>query len=325
MACGAYLAPVLQILARRIKRLFRKIAVIMNVLAKRASALIPAAVAPTPASSVSIHPSAVVAPGAKLGTGVSIGPFCTVGADAVIEDGARLISHVVVDGHTRIGAGAMLFPFSTVGLPPQDLKYKGEPTTCDIGAGTQIREHCSIHRGTATGTGATVVGANCMLMAVVHVAHDCRLGENVIVANNVVMGGHVHIGDFAVIGGSAALHQFVRIGRAAMVGGVSGVEGDVIPFGSVIGNRARLAGLNVIGLKRRGFDKVQIQRLRGAFRMLFGATGVFATRLAETRARYGADPLVAEILAFIDGPSHRGLIRAALAGAPEGAAAQNSE
>ena len=297
----------------------------MNVLAKRASAQISAAAAPAPAFSVSIHPSAVVALGAKLGTGVSIGPFCTVGDDAVIEDGVRLISHVVVDGHTRIGAGATLFPFSTVGLPPQDLKYKGEPTTCDIGAGTQIREHCSIHRGTATGTGATVVGANCMLMAVVHVAHDCRLGENVIVANNVVMGGHVHIGDFAVIGGSAALHQFVRIGRAAMVGGVSGVEGDVIPFGSVIGNRARLAGLNVIGLKRRGFDKVQIQRLRGAFRMLFGATDVFATRLAETRALYGADPLVAEILAFIDGPSHRGLIRAALAGASDSAAAQNPE
>jgi UDP-N-acetylglucosamine acyltransferase len=294
----------------------------MNVSANRAAPLIPelsAAVA-----RVTIHPSAVVAPGARLGVGVSIGPFCSIGADAVIGDGARLVSHVVVDGHTTIGAGAVLFPFSTIGLPPQDLKYKNEPTTCDIGPGTQIREHCSVHRGTATGLGATRVGANCMLMAVVHVAHDCQLGDNVVVANNVVMGGHVQIGDFAVIGGSAALHQFVRIGRAAMVGGVSGVEGDVIPFGSVIGNRARLAGLNVIGLKRRGFDKVQVQRLRAAFRVLYGPSGVFATRLAEMRAQYGADPLVAEILAFIDAPSHRGLIRADIAMTTESAAATSA-
>ncbi len=259
---------------------------------------------------VSIHPSAMVAPGAELGTGVTIGPFCTVGADAILGDGATLVSHVVVDGHTSIGAGVVLYPFCTVGLPPQDLKYKGEPTRCVIGARTQIREHCTIHRGTATGRGVTTVGADCLLMAVAHVAHDCTLGDNVIVANNAVMGGHVSIGDHAVIGGSAAIHQFVRIGRAAMIGGVSGVEGDVIPFGSVIGNRARLAGLNVIGLKRRGFDKTQILRLRAAFRTLFGREGVFATRLADTRARYGADELVQEILTFIDLPSHRSLIRA---------------
>lgn len=265
-------------------------------------------------SAVTIHPTALVAPGAKLGTGVSIGPFCTVGPNTVIDDFARLVSHVVVDGHTSIGARAMIFPFATIGLPPQDLKYNGEPTTCEIGAGTQIREHCSIHRGTATGAGATRVGAGCLLMAVVHVAHDCHLGDHVIIANNVVMGGHVQIGDHAVIGGSAALHQYVRIGRAAMVGGVSGVEGDVIPFGSVIGNRARLAGLNVIGLRRRGFDKAEIQRLRAAFRLLFSAAGVFSTRLVETRSKYGADPLVAEILAFIDASSGRGLIRSRIAG-----------
>jgi UDP-N-acetylglucosamine acyltransferase len=216
----------------------------------------------------------------------------------------------VIDGHTRIGTGAVLFPFCTVGLAPQDMKYKGEPTQCDIGARTQIREHCTIHRGTATGRGVTSVGADCMLMAVAHVAHDCRLGDHVIVANNVVMGGHVSIGDHAVIGGSAAIHQFVRIGRAAMIGGVSGVEGDVIPFGSVIGNRARLAGLNVIGLKRRGFEKGAILGLRAAFRALFRDAGVFAERLRETRATFGGDPLVAEVLAFIDSESHRGLIRA---------------
>lgn len=259
---------------------------------------------------VTIHPTALVAHGAELGPGVDIGPFCTVGPNVVIEGGVKLVSHVVVEGHTRIGEGAQLFPFCTVGLPPQDLKYKNEPTECHIGARTLVREHCTIHRGTATGVGVTRVGNDCMLMAVVHVAHDCQLGNNVIVANNAVMGGHVSIGDHAVIGGAAAIHQFVRIGRAAMIGGVSGVEGDVIPFGSVIGNRARLASLNIIGLRRRGFDKAAIHRLHLAFKALYSKEGVFAQRLDATRAKFGKDPLVAEILAFIDAPSHRGLIRA---------------
>jgi UDP-N-acetylglucosamine acyltransferase len=258
----------------------------------------------------SIHPTAIVAHGAELGPGVEIGPFCVVGPHVVIEAGVKLLSHVVVEGHTRIGENAQLFPFCTVGLAPQDLKYKDEPTRCEIGARTLVREHCTIHRGTATGVGVTHVGDDCMLMAVVHVAHDCTIGNNVIIANNVVMGGHVSIGDHAVVGGSAAIHQFVRIGRAAMIGGVSGVEGDVIPFGSVLGNRARLAALNVIGLRRRGFDKASIQRLHIAFKALYSKEGVFAQRLEATRAKLGDDPLVAEVLAFIDAPSHRGLIRA---------------
>ncbi|HEY6433434.1 MAG TPA: acyl-ACP--UDP-N-acetylglucosamine O-acyltransferase, partial [Acetobacteraceae bacterium] len=233
-----------------------------------------------------IHPTAVVARGAELGRGVRIGPFCSVGPHVVIEDGARLISHVVVDGHTNIGRDVVLYPFCTVGLEPQDLKYRGEPTRCEIGDRTHVREHCTIHRGTVTGKRITRVGADCMLMAVAHVAHDCTVGQHVIIANNVVMGGHVSIADHAVIGGSAAIHQYVRIGRAAMIGGVSGVEADVIPFGSVIGNRARLAGLNVIGLKRRGFDKEQIMTLRAAFQCLFGPQGVFADRLAQVRARW---------------------------------------
>jgi UDP-N-acetylglucosamine acyltransferase len=257
-----------------------------------------------------IHPTALVARGAELGTGVRIGPYCTVGADVTIDDGTELVSHVVVDGHTRIGPDVVLYPFCTVGLAPQDLKYAGQPTRCEIGARTQVREHCTIHRGTVTGRGITRIGADCLLMAVAHVAHDCAIGDHVIIANNVVMGGHVSIADHAVIGGAAALHQFVRIGRAAMIGGVSGVEADVIPFGSVIGNRARLAGLNVIGLKRRGFDKAQVQLLHSAFRDLFRHEGVFAQRLAAVRDRYGDEALVAEVLAFIDAPSHRGLIRA---------------
>ncbi|GAC1346053.1 MAG: acyl-ACP--UDP-N-acetylglucosamine O-acyltransferase [Acetobacteraceae bacterium] len=265
---------------------------------------------PTVTRPVKIHPSAVVEPGAQLGAGVEIGPFCHVGPAAKLHDGVRLVSHVVVDGDTTVGEAAVLYPFCTVGLAPQDLKYKGEPTLCEIGARTQVREHCTIHRGTVTGTGLTRVGAGCLLMAVVHVAHDCDIGDGVVIANNVVMGGHVTIGGGAVIGGAAAIHQFVRIGRGAMVGGVSGVEADVIPFGSVIGNRARLAGLNVIGLRRRGVDRAQLLRLRGVVRQVFWGEGVLADRLATARAANGADPLVSEVLDFAAATSKRGLIRA---------------
>ena len=228
---------------------------------------------------VVIHSSAVVAPGAQLGARVEIGPFCFVGPGVTLGDDVRLISHVVVDGDTVVGDGAVIYPFCTVGLAPQDLKYKGEPTRCEIGARTQLREHCTIHRGTVTGTGLTRVGTGCLLMAVVHVAHDCDIGDSVVIANNVVMGGHVSIGDGAVVGGAAAIHQFVRIGRGAMIGGVSGVEADVIPFGSVIGNRARLAGLNVIGLRRRGVERSRLLQLRAAVRTLFWGSGVLADRM----------------------------------------------
>ena len=261
-----------------------------------------------------VHPTAIVAQGARVSADVSIGPWCTIGPDAVIEAGVRLVSHVVVDGNTTIGAGVVVYPFCTVGLAPQDLKYRGEPTRTIIGPRTQLREHCTIHRGTVTGSGITRVGADCLLMAVVHVAHDCALGDGVIVANNVVMGGHVTIGDGAVIGGATALHQFVRIGRAAMVGGASGVEADVIPFGTVLGNRARLTGLNVVGLKRRGIDRAGLHRLRAAFKLLFvageAAGQVFADRLVLARA-LADDPLVAELIGFIDAPSRRGLVRSA--------------
>ncbi len=262
---------------------------------------------------MTIHPTALVARGAEVAADASIGPWCSVGPNAIIGAGVQLVSHVVVDGHTAIGEGAVLYPFCTVGMAPQDLKYKNEPTRCEVGARTQIREHCTVHRGTVTGSGLTRVGSDCLLMAVVHVAHDCVLGDGVIIANNVVMGGHVEIGDGAVIGGAAALHQFVRIGRAAMVGGVSGVEADVIPFGSVIGNRARLAGLNVIGLRRRGVNRTRLHTIRAAFRQLFSGEGVFAQRLEAVRGQYVDEPLVAEILDFAEKPSKRGLIRTSLA------------
>ena len=253
-----------------------------------------------------------MAPGAAIADGVRIGPFCHVGPEVVIEAGAELISHVVVDGITRIGAGVVIYPFCTVGLAPQDLKYRGEPTRTEIGARSQLREHVTVHRGTIGGSGVTRIGEDCLLMAVVHVAHDCALGNGVVVANNVVMGGHVMIGDNAVIGGAAAIHQFVRIGRAAMIGGVSGVGADVIPFGFVFGNRARLTGLNVIGLRRRGFDRAQIHALRAAFRLMFHGDGVFADRLEQVRAEFAGDVLVEEILRFVDLPSKRGLIHAAV-------------
>ena len=267
-----------------------------------------------------IHPTAVVDDGARLGAGVRVGPFCVIGAGAEIGDGADLVSHVVIDGDTVIGAEARLYPFVTVGMAPQDLKYRGEPTRTEIGARTVLREHCTVHRGTVTGSGVTRVGADCLLMAVVHVAHDCDIGNGVIIANNVVMGGHVEIADRAIIGGAAALHQFVRIGTGAMVGGVSGVEADVIPYGSVLGNRARLAGLNLVGLKRRGLDKPALHTIRNAFNTLFHGEGVFAERLAEVRAGAMND-YVREILAFIDAPSRRGLIRATIRRADDDAEA----
>lgn len=266
-----------------------------------------------------IHPSAIVAPGAEIGPGVRVGPFCTVGPNVVLEEGVELVSHAVIDGHTLIGADAKIFPFATVGMAPQDVKYRDEPTRCEIGARTHIREHCTIHRGTAKGRGVTRVGADCMLMAVAHVAHDCTLGDHVIVANNAVMGGHVTIGDGAVIGGQSALHQFARIGRGAMISGVTGVAADVVPFGMVFGNRGVLTGLNVIGLSRRGYDRAQIHRLRAAYRLLFTGQGVFADRLMLARDLYGSDVLVAEILDFIAVPGPRGLIQAALSGDQAGA------
>lgn len=255
-----------------------------------------------------IHPTAIVAEGATIGADVAIGPYCLVGPAVRIADGARLISHVVVEGRTSIGPGAVLYPFCTIGLAPQDLKYKGEDTAVEIGARTHIREHCSIHRGTPTGTGTTRIGADCLLMAVVHVAHDCALGNGVIVSNNVVMGGHVVIGDHAVIGGAAAIHQFVHIGRAAMVNGVTGIPADLIPFGRASGNHGRLVGLNVVGMRRRGFDEATITTARRAFRFLFLGPGVFAARVLEARTRFGSDPVVAEILDFIEHPGRRGLI-----------------
>ncbi|TPW35442.1 acyl-ACP--UDP-N-acetylglucosamine O-acyltransferase [Oecophyllibacter saccharovorans] len=258
-----------------------------------------------------IHPAAIVSPQARLGRGVKIGPWCLVGPEVVLQDNVRLHASVVVEGRTCLEEGVEVYPFSTIGLPPQDLKYAGEPTECVIGAGTILREGVTVHRGTAQGHGLTRVGRDCLIMANAHVAHDCTVGDRVIIVNNVVMGGHVTIGPMARIMGAAAVHQFVRIGTGAVVGGVCGVERDVIPYGSVLGNRARLVGLNWVGLKRSGADGREVQDMRRAFRLLYprGAEDgqVLGERLRLVRKRYGHLHRVAEMLAFMEAPSRRGL------------------
>ncbi|WP_298215623.1 acyl-ACP--UDP-N-acetylglucosamine O-acyltransferase [Acidocella sp.] len=255
-----------------------------------------------------IHPTAIVEPGARFAPDVRIGPYCTVGKDVVLGEGVQLVSHVAIAGRTQVGAGAKLFPFCTVGLEPQDLKYKGEDTETVIGPRTQIREHASIHRGTVTGSGVTRIGADCLLMATVHVAHDCVVGDGVIISNNVALGGHVEVGERAVIGGNAALLQFTRVGAGAMVGGLTGVTRDVIPYGRVFGTRAELLGLNLIGLKRRGVEKAELAEINAAYKFLFTGPGVFVERVRRVAELYGANPYVREILDFIATPSRHGIL-----------------
>jgi len=257
--------------------------------------------------SFSIHPSAIVEPGVKLGAGVEVGPFCHVGANVELGDGVRLMSHVVVGGHTRIGAGTKVFPFAVLGMPPQHLKYHGEPSRLIIGRNCQIREHVTMHPGTEVGTMETLVGDECLFMVGVHIAHDCRVGNKVVMANNVLLGGHVEVGDFANFGGGAAVHQYVRIGRHAMIGGLSGVENDVIPYGSVMGDRGRLSGLNIIGLKRRGFSREDIHTLRNAYRLLFAQEGNMAERVSDVSELFRDNAPVLDIIEFIRADSSRSI------------------
>lgn len=265
-----------------------------------------------------IHPTAAVAPGAVIGQGCRIGPGCVIGAEVVLEDEVELIAHVVVDGQTRLGRGVRVFPFATIGMAPQDLKYRGEATRCEIGAGTLVREGVTVHRASVGGGGVTTVGAGCMLMATAHVAHDCELGDSVILANNVMLGGHVHVGAGAFVGGGAAVHQTVRIGRLAMVSGLAGVTNDIPPFGYVFGLPARLVGFNRIGLLRRGASRDQLRTLRQVHTVLFKDAGEFATKLHEVEARFGQEPLVQELLAFVRDPSRRRqLVRPGRMAAPE--------
>ncbi len=256
---------------------------------------------------VSVHPSAIVDPAAQLGADVQIGPFCTVGPNVKLGDRVRLVSHVVVDGRTSIGEETVVYPFACLGLRPQDLKFKGEPSILEIGKRNQIREYVTMHPGTEGGGMATRVGDNGLFMINVHIAHDCHVGNNVIFSNNATLGGHVVIEDFVLLGGLSAVHQFTRIGAYAIIGGMSGVEKDVIPFGLVKGERAHLAGLNLIGLERRGFNRDDIRSLRSAYRMLFAPEGTLSERLDETANQFKDQAQVERIVKFIRGGGDRAI------------------
>jgi len=254
-----------------------------------------------------IHPTAVVEEGAELGDNVRIGPFCVIGAHAKLHDNAELKSHVVVAGHTEIGADVTIFPFASIGHQPQDLKFRGEVSRLVIGARTVIREHVTINPGTEGGGLETSIGEDCLIMIGAHIAHDCRIGNHVILVNNVLLAGHVTIEDYAIIGGQSAIHQWVRIGEHAFIGGMTGVENDVIPFGSVLGSRGHLGGLNLVGMKRSGFNRDSIHDLRRAYRMLFADEGTLLERVDDVGNTFPEDPLVGKIVEFIRAASDRAL------------------
>ena len=256
-----------------------------------------------------IHPTAIVEDGAQIGENVEIGPYSVVGAKVVLGDGVRLHSHVVVGGKTRVGAGTEIYPFASIGLAPQDLKYAGEESELIVGERCRIREHVTMNPGTAGGGLLTQVGDECLFMVGSHVAHDCIVGNNVILANNATLAGHVVVGDFAIIGGLSAVHQFVRIGAHAMVGGMSGVEHDLIPYGSAMGERARLRGLNLIGLQRRDFSRDEINNLRTAYRLLFAQEGTMQERIDDVIALYSEDEGVMEVVEFVRTESSRAILQ----------------
>ncbi|MEO0912521.1 MAG: acyl-ACP--UDP-N-acetylglucosamine O-acyltransferase [Pseudomonadota bacterium] len=250
--------------------------------------------------SARVHATAILEDGCVVGDGCEIGPYCVIGPEAVLGEGVVLKSHVAVAGITVIGAGTVVFPFASLGHAPQDLKYAGERTELLIGENNKIREYVTMNPGTAGGGGITSVGDNCLFMGSVHVGHDCRVGNGVVVANSVALAGHVIVEDQVVIGGLSGIQQFTRIGRGAMIGGMSGIVGDVIPFGTTTGERAHLAGLNFIGLKRRGSDKGEMNALRNAFAAeVFDGEGPFAERVARALATHPDNPFLLEINAFV--------------------------
>ncbi len=250
--------------------------------------------------STEIHPSAIIDPKAKIGANVKIGPYSVVGPNVQLHDNVELKSHVVVDGYTSVGENTVIYPFASIGLAPQDLKFHGEKSELIIGKNNTIREHATMNPGTESGAMKTVVGDNCLFMMSTHIAHDCVIGNHVIMANNATLGGHVIVGNNVLIGGLAAVHQFVRIGSYAVIGGMSGVESDVIPYGRVKGERAFLAGLNLIGLERNGFDKEQIRNLQRAFNQLFGDEGTMDQRIEMVSSDFN-DEAVKQIIEFARG------------------------
>jgi len=246
-----------------------------------------------------IHNSSVIDNKAKIGKEVKIGPFCYVGPQVSISDNAELISNVHIEGNTKIGKGTKIFPFASIGTEPQDLKYKGETNSIEIGENNVIREYVTINPGTKGGGGKTVIGNKCLLMISSHIAHDCKIGNNVVIANNVPLGGHVTIEDFVVIGGNSAVQQFTRIGRLAMIGGMTGVLKDVIPFGLSFGNRNYLRGINLIGLKRKKYNNKEIMELDAAFKKIFSSKNLHEN-LSKINGEYKENDLVKEVINFIE-------------------------
>lgn len=256
----------------------------------------------------SIHPSAVIEDGAKIGKNVKIGAFCYIGKDVELGDGCELKSHVVIEGRTKIGCGNKIYSFAVIGQDPQDLKYNGEESTIEIGDNNRIREHCTIHPGTKGDRMQTIIGNGNLLMVNTHVAHDCVIGNNCVFANNVTLAGHVHVGNNAVLGGLSAVHQFVRIGEHAMIGGMTGITKDVIPYGTVVEERdAKLQSLNLIGLTRRNFDKNEINSLRHFYKDVFEAeTGNISELVEMAKDKYKDSKLVQNVVSFLEFDSKRG-------------------
>lgn len=255
-----------------------------------------------------IHPTAIVEDGAELGENVSVGAFAYVGPHVVLGDNCSIHQRATVLGRTSLGKNVEVFPGAVIGSAPQILNFKDDGTSrLEIGDETVIREHVTIHGGSPAHGGLTRVGRNCLLMVDVHIAHDCHVGDKCVFANNVALGGHIVVEDQVWMGGLAAVHQFCRIGQHAFVGGGAIVVADVIPYGSVIGNHAHLAGLNIVGMKRRGFSRQAIHDLRAAYRMLFAKEGTFSERVADAEETYGDCKELMEIIDFIRASKSRSL------------------
>jgi len=246
-----------------------------------------------------IHNSSIIDKKAKISKGVKIGPFCYVGPNVELKDNVELVSHVHIEGYTSIGKGSKIFPFASIGTQPQDLKFKGEKNSLEIGENNLIREYVTINPGTAGDKLKTSIGNNCLFMISSHVAHDCIIGNNVIIANNVPLGGHVTIEDSVVIGGNSAVQQFTRIGRLAMIGGMTGVLKDVIPFGLSIGNRNYLQGLNLIGLRRQKYNNQKIMGLDRAYKEIFSSKNLHEN-LHKINGEHKDNELVDEVVKFIE-------------------------
>jgi UDP-N-acetylglucosamine acyltransferase len=246
-----------------------------------------------------IDASARVEAGAEIGRDVSIGPYCTIGGQVRIGDGCRLLAHVNLTGHTSIGPRTVIHPFASLGSPPQSVRYRGGTTRLVVGADCDIRENVTMNTGTEDGGGITEVGDRCFLMVGAHIGHDCRVGTDVTFSNNVLLAGHVSVGNNVVFGGGVAVRQFVRIGEGAMIVGLSGARADVIPWGMAQGPLAHLVGLNIIGMRRRGFAKSDIQSYRAAYQMLFFGPGEFRARVDQVADKNGSAPLIAKLIDFI--------------------------